>query len=70
MTKYRVKTIKGLKEYTYLGCNMTRNNTAWCYRICLPDENGIGRCGRIAPHSLKSAIQLAIMKHKQKESVA
>jgi len=64
----RVKTIKGLKAHTYLGCAVTRNKTAWCYRICPPDEKGIGRCGRIAPHSLKSAIQLAIEKHNQKKS--
>ena len=68
MSKYRIKNTKGLKEYTYLGCTITRNKTAWCYRICIPDEKGIGQCGRIAPHSLKSYIQIAIEKHKQKTS--
>jgi hypothetical protein len=68
VSKYRIKTIKGLKEYTNLGCAITRNKTAWCYRICPPDEKGIGHCGRIAPHSLKSAIQIAIEKHNQKKS--
>jgi len=63
--KKKIKTSKGFQEHTYLGCSVTRNKTAWCYRICPPDENGIGRCGRIAPHSLKSAIQIGIEKHKE-----
>jgi len=65
MSKIRTKTYKGLKEHTYLGCAVTRNRTAWCYRICPPDKKGIGRCGRIAPHSLRSTIQVAIEKYKQ-----
>lgn len=68
MPKYRIRTIKGLKEHTYLGCSVTRNRTAWCYRICIPDKKGNGHCGRLAPHSLKSYIQLGIEKHKQKNS--
>ena len=66
MSKIRIKSFKGLKEYTYLGCAVTRNKTAWCYRLCLPDEKGIGHCGRIAPHSLKSYIRIAIEKYNQK----
>jgi len=68
MTKIRIKSFKGLKQHTYLGCSITRNRTAWCYRICIPDEKGNGQCGRIAPHSLKSYIQLAIEKHNQNKS--
>jgi hypothetical protein len=68
MSKIRTKTFKGLKVHTYLGCAVTRNRTAWCYRLCLPDEKGNGHCGRLAPHSLKSAIQVAIEKHNQKIS--
>ena len=68
MPNYRIKKIKGLKHHTYLGCSITRNKTAWCYRICPPDEKGIGQCGRIAPHSLKSAIQIGIEKHNQNKS--
>ena len=61
-----VRTKKGVKKYTYLGCPLTRNRSAWCYRLCEPDREGHGKCGRIAPHSLKSAIQLAIAKHNKK----
>ncbi len=61
-----VRTKKGVKKYTYLGCPLTRNRSAWCYRLCTPDEGGHGRCGRIAPHSIKSRIQLAIEKYNKK----
>ena len=62
-----VRTKKGIKKYTYLGCRLTRNRSAWCYRICPPDSGGRGRCGRIAPHSLKSSTQMAILNHKKKK---
>ena len=58
--RYRGKRI----DYTYLGCPLTKNNSPWCYRMCKPGPNGIGDCGRLAPHSMKSRIQLGIEKHK------
>lgn len=65
-TKKKIRTRKGLREYTYLGCPLTRNRSAWCFRMCTPDAEGHGQCGRIAPHSMKSAIQSAIEKHGKK----
>lgn len=65
--KRKVRTIKGLKEYTYLGCPLTRSRSAWCYRICNPDGDGKGRCGRVAPHSLKSYIQANIEDFNKKQ---
>jgi len=65
--KKKAKTKKGLLEYTYLGCPITRNKTAWCYRICKTDDDGYGFCGRVAPHSLKSTIQDSIEKHNRKK---
>lgn len=62
-----VRTKKGIKKYTYLGCPMTRNRSAWCYRICPPDAEGHGRCGRIAPHSLLGNTQMAILNYKKKK---
>ena len=53
------KTTK-LRRYTYLGCPLTRNRTAWCFRLCAPGAEGRGRCGRVAPHALKSRIQECI----------
>jgi acyl-coenzyme A thioesterase PaaI-like protein len=62
----KIKTTKGLKDYTYLGCPLTKNKTAWCYRICQTDSEGHGFCGRVAPHSLKSTIQMEIEKYNRK----
>ena len=63
----RLKTIRGLKEYTYLGCPLTHSKSAWCYRICTPDSEGNGPCGRLAPHTLKSYLQQCIEDHKKKQ---
>ena len=65
--KKLIRTKKGPREYSYLGCPLTRNRTAWCFRLCTPDKEGHGRCGRIAPHSLKSAVQKAIESHNKKQ---
>jgi acyl-coenzyme A thioesterase PaaI-like protein len=60
-----VRTKQGIKAYTYLGCPLTRNRSPWCFRLCDPDENGAGECGRVAPHGFKSRIQMGIESHKQ-----
>ena len=69
-TKRRVKTRKGLKEYTYLGCPLTRNRSPWCFRMCTPDLEGHGRCGRIAPHALVGRIQAGIQEYNKKQRAA
>ncbi len=61
-----MRTAKGVREYTYLGCPLTRNRSAWCFRICVPDTEGHGHCGRVAPHGLKGRTQLAIESHDHK----
>ena len=69
MTKKEIRTIrtsKGIREHTYLGCPLTRNRSAWCFRICTPDPEDKGKCGRVAPHSLLSSTQMAIKKHDEK----
>jgi hypothetical protein len=55
-----------VKPYTFLGCPLTRNRSAWCHRLCAPDRAGHGRCGRIAPHGLRGRTDLAIGKYKKK----
>ena len=62
-----LKTITGRKEYTCLGCPLTRNRSNWCFRLCTPDDQGRGRCGRIAPHSLRSNIQLSIERFNKRQ---
>ena len=66
----RVYIGKGLKEYTYLGCPLTKNRSPWCFRLCKPNDDGTGTCGRLAPHAFKSRIQQGIedFKNKQAES--
>lgn len=66
-TLKRIRVEKKLK-YTYLGCPLTRNRTPWCFRICTPDAEGSGECGRLAPHSFKSRIQQGIEDYKRKQS--
>lgn len=63
------KTKKKLKlpDYTHRGCNLTKNDSKWCNRMCEPDENGYGTCGRIAPHALSSRIQDAIRSYNEKK---
>ena len=61
-----VKTSKGPKEYTFLGCPHTRNRTPWCFRLCSPGEEGEGDCGRVAPHSLRGRTDHALQVHHRK----
>jgi len=62
----RIRPRNGLKDYTYLGCPLTSNQSAWCFRLCRPDTEGHGRCGRLAPHSMKSRIQQGIEDYGKK----
>jgi acyl-coenzyme A thioesterase PaaI-like protein len=68
--KRRVKTRSGLREYTYLGCAVTRNRSPWCFRLCQPDLDGHGVCGRIAPHSFTGRIQAGIQDYNKRQRVA
>ncbi len=53
----------GVPEYTVLGCPLTKSRALWCHGLCVP-EDGIGICGRIAPHTVQGRTQLAILKYK------
>jgi hypothetical protein len=64
----RVNTRKKLREYTYLGCPLTKNRSPWCFRLCNPNADGTGFCGRVAPHGFKSRIQIAIENYKKKQA--
>jgi uncharacterized protein (TIGR00369 family) len=70
LRKIKIRTSKGMKDYTYLGCPLTRNRTPWCFRMCVPDPEGKGECGRIAPHSFKSRIQKGIEAHNREKMAA
>ncbi len=58
---------KGPPQYTCRGCPLTNNLSPWCFRLCVPDAEGRGRCGRLAPHTLKGKTQLAIEAHNKRK---
>jgi hypothetical protein len=60
----RKAMLRKIPSYTFLGCPMTKNRSPWCFRLCAPDAASIGRCGRIAPHALRSRIQIGIDEFK------
>lgn len=64
----RVNINKGLKEFTYLGCPMTKNRSPWCFRMCKPNADGTGLCGRLAPHAFKGRIQQGIEDFKKRKA--
>ncbi|MHC4325492.1 MAG: hypothetical protein ACYSUX_14600 [Planctomycetota bacterium] len=64
----RVSIRKGLREYTYLGCPLTKNRSPWCFRMCKLNADGTGLCGRVAPHGLKSRIQQGIEDFKKRQA--
>ncbi len=66
--KYRDKRKReSLPPYTSLGCPLTKNMSGWCFFLCSPDKFGNGKCGRKAPHAMKSRIQLGIIEYEQKK---
>jgi hypothetical protein len=64
----RVNIRKSLKNYTYLGCPMTKNRSPWCFRMCKLNPDGTGLCGRVAPHGFKGRIQQGIEDFKKKQA--
>ena len=60
---------KRVPEYTVLGCPLTKSHSLWCHGLCVPKE-GIGFCGRVAPHTVTGKTQIAILKHKIKQQAA
>ncbi|MCJ7630213.1 MAG: hypothetical protein MUO50_17710 [Longimicrobiales bacterium] len=60
---------KRVPEYTVLGCPLTKSHSLWCHGLCVP-KNGIGLCGRLAPHTVTGRTQIAILKHKIKQDQA
>jgi len=57
------RTRTRVPEYTCLGCPLTKSRTSWCHGVCVPVD-GIGVCGRVAPHALLGRTQKAILRHK------
>ena len=51
------------------GCVLTHDRTRWCFGLCKPHQ-GIGQCGRLYPHTLKSLRQRAIAQWQRERSRA
>jgi len=63
-TRRLVKRTKTrIPEYTVLGCPRTKSHSLWCHGLCVP-KDGIGECGRVAPHSVMGSTAEAILKFK------
>jgi len=60
---------RALPEYRTLGCAAYErgHKVTWCRFICTPID-GIGNCGRIAPHSIVGKTQAAIASYKAAHS--
>jgi hypothetical protein len=67
MAKRKVVTRRRSRvpDYRVLGCPLTKSNSLWCHGLCVP-KDGIGVCGRIAPHTVQGRTQMAILKYKIK----
>jgi hypothetical protein len=65
MAKRRLvkRTKTRMPEYTHLGCPLTKSHSLWCHALCAP-KDGIGMCGRVAPHALMGSTGEAILKYK------
>ena len=63
-----VKRVRSrVPEYTCLGCPLTKSHSLWCHRLCVPKE-GIGFCGRVAPHAVTGRTQEAILRYKIRQA--
>ncbi|PIN70555.1 hypothetical protein COV93_01065 [Candidatus Woesearchaeota archaeon CG11_big_fil_rev_8_21_14_0_20_43_8] len=54
---------KDLHYRRNIGCVVTKSRTPWCRGVCKYDENNIGLCGRLAPHSIEGRTQKAIREY-------
>ena len=64
MKLVRLKKLSERKEW---GCPRTKNRSNWCHAWCVP-QDGLGDCGRLAPHGIMGKTQLAILNHRSRSS--
>ena len=72
MSGIRLKAVKRIpreKFHREWGCPMTKNRTPWCFAFCTPID-GLGECGRLAPHGLVGRTDGAIMRYKARQAQA
>ncbi len=56
------KRRKPLRSYTTMHCVAARNQVGYCRGLCTPID-GVGPCGRVAPHALIGRTQTALVDH-------
>ena len=69
LLRRRQRPRKPLPPYITLRCVVAGHQVTWCKGLCEPID-GRGTCGRLAPHSLKSATQLAIAAYNRRNEAA
>ena len=57
---------KRLPKFTVVRCKMNGHQVGWCHKLCSPVD-GVGLCGRQAPHAVKSLAQIAIANYKRSQ---
>lgn len=57
---------KRLPMFTVVRCKMNGHQVGWCHKLCSPVD-GLGMCGRQAPHAVKSEAQIAIANYKLRQ---
>ena len=62
MRLVRVRKHSTRKEW---GCPRTKNRSNWCHARCVP-RDGVGDCGRLAPHAMLGQTQRAILEHRRR----
>jgi len=54
-----------LPEQLFFRCRMVNDQVSWCRMLCKPHK-GLGRCGRLAPHELRSEHHKAMTAFKER----
>jgi hypothetical protein len=54
-----------VRRYVTLRCLMAGHQVTWCRGLCRP-INGLGLCGRPAPHGLRGRTQRAIARYNER----
>ena len=60
---------KPLPMYRSLPCPYNGRQVSFCRGLCAPAD-GLGACGRLAPHALLGRTQLAIARHEARSARA
>ena len=63
------KAPKGLPPFRVIRCPVNGHQVSWCRGLCTPID-GVGLCGRPAPHVMVDRTQRAIASYKERHEAA